>query len=288
MPVWVYVCRGCNNNGSAPLVEPPRAPLCPFCGQHFSFRPIRASGGDFPGLPYAEVEDGDVVSIGDLEDAPDPERIVIGGTLAKIDEVLGGGIVPGQSILFSGPPGIGKSTLLLQVLHRIASQGIRVLFVCGEESPRRIGLRFRRLGLTKCRELKLVKQVQLDEILHHVSDIAPRVVVIDSVNSIECTSDVTGEPLESGTALAIKHAMKRIHDHGETEGVAFVVIGHVTGDDTIAGGRRFQHDVDTVLFFDGREDETLRTLKVMRKNRWGGALGVARFEMGERGLNAVE
>ena len=206
--------------------------------------------------------------------------------------MLGGGLVPGSLTLLAGPPGVGKSSLTLALLQQLA-QSLRVLYAVGEESLMRVSERAARFGGKFHERLEVIRQTELDEILFHVEDAQAKVVVIDSVQTLACSSQRSGEDLDQGSAASISVAMRTIADHiqKDAQDVAVIAIGHVTQDGSISGPRSgLLHAVDCVLYFDGKPQETRRVLRADGKNRFGATAGpeaVAYFEMTPQGLIAV-
>lgn len=284
MSVLIFECRGCGYQATAKWRRG-----CKNCGGLWSIVQRRASESEGKGGLRAEVEEGEVVSLSDVqEDVEEADRIEIGGKLATIDALLGGGIVPGHVILLCGPPGIGKSTIILQLLQQLAKR-MRVVYAVGEESVKQVSRRSLRLGKFNKR-LKLVRESDLDEILDIEEREKPAVMVVDSLQTVSCSSPVTGEELERGSTIAVKTATQIIHEHAmRQESTVFILVGHITKDGAISGPKALEHFVDVVLHFNGISTETSRTLRAS-KNREGstGPLAVARFEMTPEGLAPVE
>jgi DNA repair protein RadA/Sms len=284
MAVPVYVCRGCDNLGKPARLHRWKGP-CPFCGGWWGIVIKRASDREHPGGEHVEIEDGERVALRDVVDDDDEvPRIIIGGKLGVIDEMLGGGIVADSVTLLSGPPGIGKTTWTLQLLQQLARKR-RVLYVSLEESIRQLSRRSKRLGKFGPK-LQVIRQRDLEELLEEVDESGAEVVVIDSVNKILATSPTTGDELEPGSAKAIKIAIDAIRDHAQSEEVAFIVIGHVSKDGSISGPRAFEHEVDSILYFDGNKHQARRWLSCKDKNRHFVAepFMYVEFEMKQKGL----
>lgn len=213
----------------------------------------------------------------------------------KIEEfarVLGGGIVPGSIVLIGGDPGIGKSTLLLQVALESASTE-RILYVSGEESERQIKMRANRLrqpanggsaqgSKSLPEELFLVTETDLDTVIEHVAEVKPHLLVIDSIQTM------TLPTLESsaGSVSQVRECASRLRELAKSSGIAVFLIGHVTKEGTIAGPRVLEHIVDTVLYLEGDRFQSYRLLRSV-KNRFGATSEVGVFEMGERGMVEV-
>jgi DNA repair protein RadA/Sms len=199
--------------------------------------------------------------------------------------VLGGGVVPGSIVLIGGDPGIGKSTLMLQMTMQMAD-GNRVLYVSGEESERQIKMRASRLlmGIDGKSgelpdELFLVTETNLDLIFEHIQSVNPRILVVDSIQT------VYRPELESsaGSISQVRECASRLRELAKTSGIAVFVIGHVTKQGTIAGPRVLEHIVDTVLYLEGDRYQAYRLLRSV-KNRFGATSEVGVFEMQERGM----
>lgn len=269
---------------------------CPNCRGLWSIRRLRAPSTDHPNARRAAPVDGEMVPLCDVtDDAPDVQRIEIGGRLSAIDELLGGehpGIVPGSLILLAGPPGVGKSTLILQISQRLATR-MDVAYITNEESTVQVGYRAKRLGRFS-RRLLVLRAGDLEEILDKVEEQRPKVVIIDSAQTLIVTNN-KGDELETGSPMAIKNAMLRITEHAKRDGLrgtTFIIIGHITHDGSIAGGKSgLEHAVDAVLYFDGDPDRVERTLAIPSKNRFGPTGKQARtvhMLMKQRGLVVVE
>jgi DNA repair protein RadA/Sms len=216
----------------------------------------------------------------------DEDRISV--PILEFSRVLGGGVVPGSIVLIGGDPGIGKSTLMLQMTMQMAASN-RVLYVSGEESERQIKMRARRIlrggdekELSLPEELFLVTETNLDVIIAHVQDVNPRLLVIDSIQT------VYRPEMESsaGSISQVRESASRLRELAKNSGIAIFVIGHVTKQGTIAGPRVLEHIVDTVLYLEGDRFQAYRLLRSV-KNRFGATSEVGVFEMRERGLIEV-
>ena len=203
---------------------------------------------------------------------------VANGELAR---VLGGGLVPGSVVLVSGDPGIGKSTLLLQASAQLAEGPKPVLYISGEESVHQIKMRADRLGLQQAR-LYVVSEVSLDQIIGHIEQLGPRLVVVDSIQAI------SSEELESsaGTVSQVKACATALLRLAKANGIPIFLVGHVTKAGSIAGPRVLEHIVDAVLYLEGDRFHTYRLLRGV-KNRFGSTHEVGVFEMTEQGMVEV-
>lgn len=201
--------------------------------------------------------------------------------IAEFDRVLGGGLVPGAAILLSGEPGVGKSTLLLEVASRAARDGARVLYVSAEESASQVRLRAERTGAL-ADELYLAAETDLATILGHLDDVKPRLVIVDSVQTVSSalSDGAAGQPAQvrevAGTLIRV----------AKDRGIPLLLVGHVTKDGTIAGPRLLEHLVDVVCSFEGDRQTALRFVRAL-KNRFGPTDEVGCFEMTGDGIAEV-
>jgi DNA repair protein RadA/Sms len=199
---------------------------------------------------------------------------------------LGGGIVPGSIVLVGGDPGIGKSTLMLQIAMVMAAK-LKVLYVSGEESERQIKMRATRLvgtdgHSTLPENLYLVTETDLDTIFEHVSEVKPDLLIVDSIQTVYLPEMNSA----AGSVSQVRESANRLRELAKTSGPAVFVIGHVTKEGTIAGPRILEHIVDTVLYLEGDRFQAYRLLRSV-KNRFGATAEVGVFEMVERGLVEV-
>ncbi len=197
--------------------------------------------------------------------------------ISELDRVLGGGIVPGSVVLLAGDPGIGKSTLLLQLSSRIRS-----LYISGEESIEQVKLRFDRLGI-KARDLFIIPETNVDAALEAISEDSYKLVVADSVQSL-ATEDLSSA---AGSVAQVRESAYRLHRLAKENGVAVFLIGHVTKEGIVAGPKVLEHLVDTVLFLEGEQHHAFRILSAS-KNRFGPVDEIGVFEMTEKGMEEVK
>jgi DNA repair protein RadA/Sms len=203
-------------------------------------------------------------------------------SLSELDRVLGGGLVQGSAILIGGDPGIGKSTLLLQLVSILSSNSLNCAYVSGEESVEQIKLRARRLGLQQS-PVKLVSATNVNDILGLMSaEKDLDLVVIDSIQTMYA-SDFNSAP---GTVSQVKACSHELVSYAKSKGVIVVIVGHVTKDGQLAGPKVLEHMVDTVLYFEGERGHHFRILRAV-KNRFGGINEIGVFEMQEAGLKEV-
>jgi len=225
--------------------------------------------------------------LGDI-DVRDDERISL--SIEEFSRVLGGGIVPGSIVLIGGDPGIGKSTLLLQVALEVARMNT-VLYVSGEESERQIKMRANRLRADEATgdknnsedrgegELLLVTETNLSIILEHVTNVKPTLLIVDSIQ----TSYIPELESAAGSVSQVRECSSRLRELAKSSGIAVFLIGHVTKEGSIAGPRVLEHIVDTVLYLEGDRFLSYRLLRSV-KNRFGATSEVGVFEMREKGM----
>jgi len=199
----------------------------------------------------------------------------------ELNRVLGGGIVPGSLVLIGGDPGIGKSTLLMQVSALLSNKGHRVLYISGEESMRQTKLRASRLGV-QSPELYIYSETNLELINQTIDEVQPKFVIIDSIQTIH-HPEVTSAP---GSVSQVRECTAELMRIAKTKGIAIFLVGHVTKEGQIAGPRLLEHMVDTVLYFEGERHHTYRILRSV-KNRFGSTNEIAIFEMVQAGLKEV-
>ncbi|MCL2590041.1 MAG: DNA repair protein RadA [Betaproteobacteria bacterium] len=204
----------------------------------------------------------------------------IPSSIDEFDRVLGGGLVPGGVVLIGGDPGIGKSTLLLQALCGLANE-YPVVYVSGEESGEQVALRARRLQLSPG-NLQLLTETNLERIIEGVSEAAPRIAVIDSIQTLH------SENLQSapGSVGQVRECAAQLTRHAKQSGTTLILVGHVTKDGALAGPRVLEHIVDTVLYFEGDTHSSFRLVRAF-KNRFGAVNELGVFAMTERGLKGV-
>ncbi|PKR83085.1 DNA repair protein RadA [Heyndrickxia camelliae] len=202
--------------------------------------------------------------------------------LVELNRVLGGGVVPGSLVLIGGDPGIGKSTLLLQVSSQLSTHQHKVLYISGEESVKQTKLRADRLQITSS-ELYVFSETNLEVIQQTIQDINPNFVIIDSIQTI-FHPEVTSAP---GSVSQVRECTAELMRIAKTNEIAIFIVGHVTKEGNIAGPRLLEHMVDTVLYFEGERHHSYRILRAV-KNRFGSTNEMAIFEMKELGLEEVE
>lgn len=272
-PKTVFICQECGHQSLKWMGR------CPDCGKWDTLlkekQAPRQSGAALQrwSAQAAEPVPIDAVTL-DVED-----RVTTG--IEEFDRVLGGGIVAGSIVLIGGDPGIGKSTLMMQALHGLASAGRKVVYVSGEESVRQLTLRSRRLDALSS-DLLVVSEIDLDSILAMVAKTEPQVLVVDSIQTM-FNAELSSAP---GSVTQVREAAMRLMVMAKKSGVPTFLVGHVTKDGAIAGPRILEHMVDTVLYFEGDRNHVFRILRAV-KNRFGSTNEIGVFEMKEKGLAEV-
>jgi len=267
----IYRCRECGH------ISPKWIGKCPDCGQWDTFAEETVlSSGRKPGHAHGPGPEPIPINAIDVRDS---DRISTG--IREFDRVLGGGVVPGSLVLIGGDPGIGKSTLLLQVLHGMAVSGRTVLYVSGEESVRQIRMRSIRLS-AESSGILVVSEIDVDAIIEMASKHRPDALVIDSIQTL-FSPDVPSAP---GSVSQVREATMKLMLMAKHTGVPTFLIGHVTKGGAIAGPRVMEHIVDTVLYFEGDGNHVFRILRAV-KNRFGSTNEIGVFEMKEEGLCEV-
>jgi len=265
-----FLCSGCNTR------LPKWQGQCPRCGEWGTVAEQAQPGGasrrrrDLTRNPPQPI-----THVGAEQEA----RVATG--FPEVDRVLGGGLVIGSAVLVGGDPGIGKSTLMTLLGHRLAAGGRTVLYVTGEESVAQVRMRADRLEALDDR-LLLLAETDLHVISGHLEDTAAAVCILDSIQTIHCP-DLPGGP---GTVTQVREAAIRLVRLAKARDVALFFVGHVTKDGSLAGPRTLEHIVDVVLSFDGDRHHAFRLLRGI-KNRFGAAGEVAVLEMSGRGLTEV-
>ncbi len=216
-----------------------------------------------------------------LADISDEQQQRLPSTMGEFDRVLGGGIVPGGLILLGGDPGIGKSTLILQIGGQLAAAGKDVLYISGEESGSQVKGRFARLGLASS-QLKFLGETDIDIIASTIRSHHPDLVVLDSIQTAY-SSEVDGDP---GSVGQVRTATGQLVALAKELNIPIVVIGHVTKEGSVAGPRSLEHLVDVVLYLEGDQHHAFRILRAV-KNRFGSTNEVGVFDMQQDGLHEV-
>lgn len=212
-------------------------------------------------------------------DSDDEERYHTG--LSELDRVLGGGLVKGSLVLISGDPGIGKSTILLQICEYLG-QNHRILYVSGEESARQIKLRAARLGVSSP-NLRILSETDVQLVIEHIRAEKPDIVMVDSIQTMNFT-DLNSSP---GSVTQVRECTNAIMRCSKALDIPAILVGHVNKDGAIAGPKVLEHIVDAVLYFEGDRQMTYRILRAV-KNRYGSTNEIGVFDMGEAGLRQIE
>ena len=267
----IFVCQNCGHNSGKWLGK------CPECGEWNSLveeRPARKATGrngfqlrDVSAIAFTEIEPQDDV------------RIPSGVT--EFDRVLGGGIVPGTLVLIGGDPGIGKSTLLLQVADKLSGAGSLVLYVSGEESERQIKLRGERLAV-EAKNVYLLPETNLEKIINEIERLKPGAIIVDSIQTV-FSGALDSAP---GSVSQVREVAHQFLLLAKNRGIPIFLIGHITKEGSIAGPKILEHIVDTVLYFEGERHHNHRIVRAV-KNRFGAANEVGVFEMTGAGLVPV-
>jgi DNA repair protein RadA/Sms len=274
-PTTVHICSDCA------LETAKWHGQCPGCGAWNTLVEERAtprSGGAAGARPGRGARPATPRVLSEVT-APAVSRLSTG--IGEFDRVLGGGLVPGSLVLLGGSPGIGKSTLTNMALGNLAAAGHRTLYVSGEESAHQIRLRAERLA-GQALSVAVVCETDLDTVLATIVHERPEVCVIDSVQTLH-TPELSGAP---GSVGQVREVAARIMRTAKTEGIAVILVGHVTKEGALAGPRVLEHLVDCVLQFEGERERTYRTLRTL-KNRFGSTNDAGVFEMRDSGLVEV-
>ncbi|MEK7806424.1 MAG: DNA repair protein RadA [Chloroflexota bacterium] len=259
-PKWLGFCPAPSCRSPLPLVESETPP----------------AGLSRPGWSAAEAEP--VLELSQLRPEDHP-RIQLPSQ--ELNRVLGGGLVPGSVVLLAGEPGVGKSTLLLQIAHFMASEGRSILYISGEESPQQIKLRSERLGVDGHR-IFLLSETDVDIIVQRLDECRPSLAIVDSIQTLY-SRDVPSGP---GSVVQVREAGLRLMRWAKSRHVPILVAGHVTKDGSLAGPRVLEHMVDVVTYLESQDYSSFRILR-NSKNRFGSTTEVGVFEMTGQGLAEV-
>lgn len=271
----VYVCRECGYETSKWNGK------CPNCGEWNTFEECQttthktASGSS---VSIRDISDS-ILNISNVDASFDEVRYSTG--LNELDRVLGGGLVKGSLVLLGGEPGIGKSTMLLQICEYMGEDHT-ILYVSGEESVRQIKLRAQRLGV-KNENLYLLAQTDCEAICSVISREKPEIVIIDSIQ----TMNISGISSAQGSISQVRECTNMFMRTAKNEEIPMFIVGHVNKDGAIAGPKVMEHIVDCVLYFEGQRNLSYRILRAV-KNRFGSTNEIGVFEMANKGLVEVE
>ena len=267
----VFFCGECGYESAKWLGQ------CPVCKawNAFSEAPALKKGGSSlkPGVAASLP-----IKIKDVSLESD-ERVTTG--ISELDRVLGGGIVKGSLVLVGGDPGIGKSTLLLQMCAKLADKNVSVLYVSGEESERQIAIRSERLG-RQSSDMLLYCETDIEKIETAIENGKPEVVIVDSIQTMYSSKADSA----AGSISQVREVTSTLLRISKGLGVCIFIVGHVTKEGTVAGPRTLEHMVDTVLYFEGEDVASYRILRAV-KNRFGSTNEVGVFDMGQSGLREV-
>ena len=278
----IFFCKECGYESAKWMGQ------CPACREWNTFVEAPAAKKEAGGLRLSSLGAGGPAGAGGQLrrpsllseiDAGQEERISAG--FKELDRVLGGGIVPGSLVLVGGDPGIGKSTLLLQVCRNLAAAGKRVLYISGEESLKQIKLRADRMG-TFTGDIRFLCETNLDQIVRTAQLERPDVMVIDSIQTMY-REEVTSAP---GSVGQVRESTGILMNLAKGDGISIFIVGHVTKEGVVAGPRVLEHMVDTVLYFEGERNASYRILRGV-KNRFGSTNEIGVFEMEAEGLREV-
>jgi len=267
----VFFCGECGYESAKWLGQ------CPVCKawNAFSEAPAIKKGGSSlkPGVAASLP-----IKIKDVSLESD-ERVTTG--ISELDRVLGGGIVKGSLVLVGGDPGIGKSTLLLQMCAKLSDKNVSVLYVSGEESERQIAIRSERLG-RQSSDMLLYCETDIEKIEAAIENGKPEVVIVDSIQTMYSSKADSA----AGSISQVREVTSTLLRISKGLGVSIFIVGHVTKEGTVAGPRTLEHMVDTVLYFEGEDVASYRILRAV-KNRFGSTNEVGVFDMGQTGLREV-
>lgn len=253
---------------------------CPSCNGWNTFveEAVVSGGAKSAGKPSAALRKNTPSRLSDVSITQE-ERILSG--IGELDRVLGGGIVKGSLVLVGGDPGIGKSTLLLQLVKSV-SDNAKIFYVSGEESEKQLKMRAERLEIHS-EELMVLAETDLSSILHYTNEIAPDILIIDSVQTMY-NPEISSAP---GSVSQVRDVTLSLMKLAKDSGTAVFIVGHVTKDGALAGPKVLEHMVDCVLYFEGERHQSFRLLRAV-KNRFGSTNEIGVFEMGNDGLREVQ
>lgn len=270
----VFICSDCGNE------TPNWAGKCPRCGAWNTLKEISL---DSPkaGRASAKTSVSEVKKPLKLSEIDTASEIRFSTGISEFDRVLGGGGVIGSLVLVGGAPGIGKSTILLQMCGRI-SEVSTVLYVTGEESERQLKLRANRLGVNKD-SIYVLADTDINTVLSNIEGINPDIVILDSIQTIS-DYDLDSAP---GSVSQVRECTMKIMRSAKEQGITVFIVGHINKEGNIAGPKVLEHMVDCVLYFEGEQNTTFRLLRAV-KNRFGSTNEIGVFEMNEGGLECVD
>ena len=269
-----YVCQNCGYESAKWYGK------CPECGQWNTMEEQLKSPAPMGGKAAQAAPVVTNLEVSTIDAISSAEENRFHTDLSELDRVLGGGIVKGSVIMLSGEPGIGKSTLLLQIC-KFLCQGLRVLYISGEESARQIKLRAMRLGV-ESPNLFLATTTDIDHVVAAIDKVHPDISIIDSIQTMSL-SDLQSSP---GSVTQVRECTQRLIYTAKSADIPIFIVGHVNKDGAIAGPKVLEHMVDCVLYFEGERHLAYRILRAV-KNRYGSTNEIGVFEMTDRGLTEV-
>ncbi len=267
-----YVCQNCDSVSLRWMGR------CPTCGEWNTLVETRVESPTPAGPGKAALSLGTPQPLAQVTEEASGRLIL---PMPELNRVLGGGIVPGSLVLVGGEPGIGKSTLLLQIASFISEREGPVLYISGEESPQQMRLRARRLGIQGER-LYVLTETNLEAIIAHLEQLKPRMLIVDSIQTVYCEGLSSG----AGSVSQVREAASQLMRVAKGQGLPTFIVGHVTKTGAIAGPKVLEHIVDTVLYLEGERFHTYRLLRSV-KNRFGPTSEVGVFEMQSGGMVEV-
>ena len=272
-PKKVYVCSECDSQ------FPRWSGQCPSCRAWNTLSEETFKAPAKQSIAAVRPESREKAMTFSKMDSSETERIITG--IGELDRVLGGGLVPGSAVLLAGEPGIGKSTLLMQLCGK-AADNYTVLYVSGEESKNQLKMRAERLGVAEAGVLVLC-ETDLDSVVNEYERVSPDVVIVDSVQTMVSASvdSFAGSPTQ------VRECSSQLITRAKADGCAIVLVGHVTKDGNIAGPKTLEHMVDAVLNFEGDRSQSHRIVRAI-KNRYGSTNEIGVFEMTDVGLEEVD
>ncbi len=267
-----YVCTQCG------AIQPKWMGKCPDCGSWNTLvENVEAPVSRFASSAVPQTAKSTVQKLEQIDSSEEQRYLT---QMEELNRVLGGGIVPGSVVLLSGDPGIGKSTLLLQICQTISSDA-QILYVSGEESLRQIKLRAARLGVTTP-NLSLSSTTNIEAVIDSIQSLKPDIVMVDSIQ----TMNLSALNSSSGSVTQVRECTQLLINIAKTMEIPVFIVGHVNKDGAIAGPKVMEHMVDAVLYFEGERNLSYRILRAI-KNRYGSTNEIGVFEMGENGLDEV-
>ena len=269
----IFCCKNCGYESNKWLGK------CPSCNEWDTFTEIKQNNYKL----ITHMFNTDIKTPKTLSEIEDTQEKRFSTGLSEFDNLIGGGIVSGSLVLLGGAPGIGKSTLLLQLSKNVATNGRKVLYISGEENLSQVKIRAKRIG-TFNDNVQFLDEIELEKIEQQVLNYNPDLLIIDSIQTIK--SNEANDSV-AGSISQIKYCASKIFRLCKEHNIATFIIGHITKDGLVAGPKILEHMVDTVLYF---EDDNLKTYRVLRciKNRFGSNKELAVFEMNANGLNEVK